>query len=129
MIDCLVSNGATLVCVSRMWMVQSPPVSSRRKEFPDACSEYQCSCVFLRYDDVINACLELLRQDFESQRDEDRSRRTKGARVLVLLDSLEELFLWRDDASPAKVSHQISLWSPMLTRCLLVNLPNCSPAT
>jgi len=60
-IDCPVPNGATLVCVSRMWMAQSPPVSYLGKEFPDACSEYQCGRVFLRDDDVINECSELLK--------------------------------------------------------------------
>jgi hypothetical protein len=86
-----------------------------RREFQHACSEYEGGCVFIRDDDVINACSELLRQDFESQRDEDCSGRTKGARVSVLLDSPEELFLWRDSASHAKYrvkfpcGHQYSL--------------------
>jgi hypothetical protein len=52
---------------------------------------------------VIHECSELLRQDCESQWDEDRSCRTKGASVWILLDSPGELFLRLEDASRAKV--------------------------
>jgi hypothetical protein len=65
---------------------------------------------------VINACSELLRRAFESQWDEDRSRRTKGARVSVLLDGSEKLFLWRDNAHRAKARRQNSMWQSILPR-------------
>jgi hypothetical protein len=36
--DCPMRNEAVLVCVSRMWMAQSPPVSYLGKEIPSAYS-------------------------------------------------------------------------------------------
>jgi hypothetical protein len=92
-IDCPAPNGATLGCVSRLWMAQSAPVSYRIKEFPNTCSEYQRGRIFLRNDDVINNCSELLRQDFEGQRDQDRSCRIRRARMSALLDNAEEVFV------------------------------------
>jgi hypothetical protein len=106
-IDCSVPNG--FVCVLRMCIAESPLMSSHRKEFPDVCPEYQCGCLVLREDDVINGCSELLRQDWQRERNEDHSCRTKGARVSLRLNSLEELILRRDDASRAKARRQISL--------------------
>jgi len=70
-----------------------PPVSYRRKEFPDGCSEYKCDRVFRRDDDVMKECSKLLRHDCESQWDQDRSRRIKRARMSVPLNSAEEVFL------------------------------------
>jgi hypothetical protein len=60
-----VPNGATLVCISRTWMAQSPPVSCRRKEFTNVCSEDQCGRVFRRDDDIINEYSKLLQQGCE----------------------------------------------------------------
>jgi hypothetical protein len=92
-IDRRAPNGVVLACVWRIWIVKSPPLSYHRKEFPDACSEYQCCRGILRDDDVINEYSELLRQDIESQWEQDGSRRMTRARMSVLLNTAEEMLL------------------------------------
>jgi hypothetical protein len=109
--------------------ISSPLISSHRKQFPDVCPEYHCGCLFLREDDVMKACSELLRQDWQRERNEDSSCRTKEARVSVRLNSLEVLILRRDDASRAKAWRQISLESPMFGWPLSITFPDCSLAT
>jgi hypothetical protein len=66
-IACPLPISVAPVCDLQMWLAQSPPMSQRRKEFPDVCSEYEFGCAFLRVEDTNNACSELLRQNFERQ--------------------------------------------------------------
>jgi hypothetical protein len=90
--DCALTNGARPGYVSRTWIAQCPSVPSHGKEFLDTCSENQCGRV-IRRRDVISAFWEYLRPDCESERDEDRSRRPKEARIEVRLHNPGELVL------------------------------------